>query len=78
MIILKKYTTGYFAIFLIVTLAGGLLSCVIEGFQLFLPTRESSMADIFSNILGSGFGMLVTFIFLKINHNLLLKEMVKG
>ena len=66
MIILKKYTPGYFTIFLIITLAGGLLSCAIEGFQLFLPTRDSSMADIFSNILGSGFGMLVTFIVLKL------------
>jgi len=64
-IILKKYATGYFPTFLIVTLAGGLLSFVIEGFQLFLPTRYPGMADIFSNILGSGFGMLVTFIILK-------------
>jgi glycopeptide antibiotics resistance protein len=64
-IILKKYATGYFVTFLIITLAGGLLSCVIEGFQLFLPTRYPGMADIFSNILGSGFGMLVTFIILK-------------
>jgi VanZ like family/Concanavalin A-like lectin/glucanases superfamily len=63
-IILKKYATGYFATFLIVTLAGGLLSCLIEGLQLFLPTRYTGMADIFSNILGSGFGMLVTFIIL--------------
>jgi VanZ family protein len=61
-IILKKYSTGYFATFLIVTLAGGALSCVIEGFQLFLPTRQPGMVDIFSNILGSGFGMLATFI----------------
>jgi hypothetical protein len=64
-IILKKYATGYFATFMIVTLGGGLLSCVIEGFQLFLPTRYPGMADIFSNILGSGFGMLITFIMLK-------------
>jgi VanZ family protein len=64
-IIPKKYATGYFVTFLIVTLAGGLLSFVIENFQLFLPTRSPGMADIFSNVLGSGFGMLVTFIMLK-------------
>lgn len=64
-IILKKYTTGCLATFLIVTLAGGVLSCVIEGFQLFLPTRYPGMEDIFSNILGSGYGMLATFIILK-------------
>jgi hypothetical protein len=64
-IILKKYATGYFAAFLIVTLGGGLLSFVIEGLQIFLPTRYPGMADIFSNILGSGVGMLVTFIILK-------------
>ncbi|MEA1949419.1 MAG: VanZ family protein [Thermodesulfobacteriota bacterium] len=64
-IILKKYATGYFATFLIVTLTGGLLSCVIEGLQLFLPTRVPGMADISGNILGSGLGMLVTFIILK-------------
>ena len=78
LIILKKYRAGYFASFLIVTLAGGLLSCVIEGFQLFLPTRYPGMADIFSNILGSGIGMLVTFIILKENHNLELKKIIKG
>ena len=61
-IILKKYATGFFTTFLMVILSGGLLSCVIEGFQLFLPSRSSSMADILSNILGSGFGMLAAFI----------------
>jgi glycopeptide antibiotics resistance protein len=61
-IILKKYATGYLATFLLVTLAGGLLSCVIEGFQLFLPTRAPGMADILSNILGGGFGILATLI----------------
>ena len=65
-IILKKYATGYFATFLIVPLAGGLLSCVIEGFQLFLPARIPGIVDIFGNILGSGFGMLITFIVLKL------------
>ena len=64
-IILKKFATGYLATFLIVTLTGGLLSCVIEGLQLFLPTRDPGIADILSNILGSGLGMLLTFILLK-------------
>jgi VanZ family protein len=61
-IILKKYATGYFATFLLVALAGGLLSCVIEGFQLFLPSRSPGIADILSNIIGSGLGMLITLI----------------
>jgi VanZ like family/Concanavalin A-like lectin/glucanases superfamily len=65
MIIFKKYTTSYWVIFLMVTLAGALLSCVIEGFQLYLPGRIPGMADIFGNILGSLFGMLITFIILK-------------
>ena len=64
-IILKKHRTSYFSTFLIVILAGALLSIVIEASQLFLPTRRSGMADIISNILGSGFGMLATFIILK-------------
>jgi glycopeptide antibiotics resistance protein len=64
-IILKKYATGYLTAFLSVTLAGGLLSCVIESIQLFLPTRSPGIADILSNILGSVFGVLVTFILVK-------------
>jgi VanZ family protein len=64
-IILKKYATGFLAALLLVTSAGGLLSCVIEGLQLFLPTRAPGIADILSNILGSGFGALVTFTVLK-------------
>jgi VanZ family protein len=64
-IIFKKYATSYLITFLLVALAGGLLSCVIEGFQIFLPSRAPGIADIFSNILGSGFGVLLTFIFLK-------------
>jgi len=62
---LKKYSTGYLATLLIVILAGGLLSCVIEGLQLFIPSRQSQLADIFSNIIGSGIGILATFMFLK-------------
>ena len=68
-IILKKHATGYFVTFMIVTLAGGLLSCIIEGLQLFLPTRVPGMADILSNILGSGFGIQLTFIILKQKKN---------
>lgn len=64
-IMLKKYRNSYFSIFLTVTLAGALLSIGIEASQLFLPTRYSGMADIVSNILGNGFGMLATFTVLK-------------
>jgi glycopeptide antibiotics resistance protein len=69
-IILKKYVACYFPTFLIVPLAGGILSFIIEYLQLFLPTRYTGMADIFGNILGSGFGMLVTFIVLKYKNSL--------
>jgi hypothetical protein len=62
-IILKRFATGYLTAFLLVTLAGGLLSCVIESIQLFLPTRSPGIADMLSNILGSGLGILVTYIF---------------
>jgi VanZ family protein len=65
-IILKKYATGYLATFLFVALAGGLLSSVIEGFQLFLPSRSPGIADILSNTIGSGLGMLVTLIILRV------------
>jgi glycopeptide antibiotics resistance protein len=68
-IVLKKYATGYFGTFLLVTLAGGLMSCVIEGIQLFLPARSPGIADILSNILGSGFGMLITFFIIKTTRN---------
>ena len=63
-ILLKKYKPGYFATFLVVILSGGLLSFMIESLQLLLPTRVPGIADIFSNILGSGFGILATFIML--------------
>ena len=58
-IILKKYAIGYFAIVLLVSLTGGLLSYLIEYLQLFLPTRSSGLQDVFGNILGSELGMLV-------------------
>jgi hypothetical protein len=61
-IILKKYSTGYLTTFLVVTFAGWSLSCVIEGFQLLIPTRYSGIADIIGNTLGSGFGMFVTLL----------------
>ena len=69
-IILKKYMTCYFPTLLIVPLSAGILSFIIEYLQLFLPTRSAGIADIFSNILGSGFGMLVTFIVLKYKNSL--------
>jgi VanZ family protein len=64
-IILKKYAIGHLATFLLVALAGGLVSCLIESFQLFLPTRVPGISDILSNVLGSGFGVLVSFTLLK-------------
>jgi len=60
-IILNKYSMGFFAVALTVTLTGGLLSYLIEYLQLFLPTRSSGLDDFFGNILGSGLGMLVAF-----------------
>jgi len=60
-IILKKCALGYFATFLIVTLAGGLFSYLIEFFQLFLPSRNSGLLDIVGNILGSGLGIILAF-----------------
>jgi VanZ family protein len=64
-IIRKKYATGYLATFLIITLTGGLLSCVIEGLQLFLPTRATQMADVLGNTLGTGLGMLIASIMMR-------------
>jgi VanZ family protein len=58
-VIIKKYSIGFFFIALIVTLSGALFSFLIEFLQLFLPTRNSGLSDIFSNILGNVFGMLV-------------------
>ena len=60
-IILRTYAVTYLPTFLIVTLAGGLLSSVIEVLQLFLPTRTPGLADIFGNVLGSGLGTLSAF-----------------
>ena len=60
-IILNKYSMGFFAIAVAVTLTGGLLSYLIEYLQLFLPTRSSGLEDFFGNILGSGLGMLLAF-----------------
>jgi VanZ family protein len=64
-IILKKYTIGYPATFLIVILAGVILSFVIESLQLFLPSRWPEISDILSNMLGSGFGIGLTFFMLR-------------
>ena len=61
-IILRKYTIGYLLTFIVVTLAGGLLSFTIEFLQLFLPTRISGITDIFGNIAGSGLGVLVAYL----------------
>jgi VanZ family protein len=64
-IILKKYSIGYPATFLIVILAGGLLSFMIESLQLFLPSRWPGISDILSNMLGSGLGIGLTFFMLR-------------
>jgi VanZ family protein len=64
-IIQKKYTIGYAATFLGVILAGGLLSFMIESLQLFLPLRWPGIADVFSNMVGSGCGVLLTFMILR-------------
>jgi VanZ family protein len=64
-LILKKYTIGYPAIFLIVISAGAILSFVIESLQLFLPSRWPEISDILSNMLGSGFGIGLTFFMLR-------------
>jgi glycopeptide antibiotics resistance protein len=64
-IILKKCMTDYFVLFLVVIFSGGLLSFVIECLQLFLPTRNPGIADIFCNVLGSVFGIFVALIMLK-------------
>ena len=60
-IILRKYSVGYFVTFLVVTFAGGLLSLAIEFLQLFLPTRTSGIADVLGNMVGSGLGVLVAY-----------------
>jgi VanZ family protein len=64
-VILRKYTIGYAATFLIVILAGGILSFLIESLQLFLPSRWSGISDILCNMLGSGFGMGLTLFMLR-------------
>jgi VanZ family protein len=66
-VILRKYTIGYAASFLIVILAGGLLSFMIESLQLFLPSRVPGISDILSNMVGSALGMLFSFFMLRRN-----------
>jgi hypothetical protein len=60
-IILWKYSISYFITFLVVTIAGSLLSLSIEFLQLFLPARTSGIADVLSNMVGSGLGVLVAY-----------------
>jgi len=60
-IILRKFTIGHFLTFILVTLAGGLLSVTIEFSQLFLPARTSVITDIFGNTIGSGLGVLIVY-----------------
>ena len=63
-VILRKYKIGYAATFLMVVLAGGLLSFMIESLQLFLHSRWPGISDVFSNMTGSGIGMWLTFMML--------------
>jgi hypothetical protein len=57
-IIRKRYAVGYVSALVIVTLSGGVISCLIEGVQLLLPSRSTGIADIVGNLLGSGLGVL--------------------
>ena len=61
-ILSKNYTLDSFALFLIVTAAGGLFSITIEFLQLFLPSRTAGIPDIISNMIGSGLGVVVMYI----------------
>jgi VanZ family protein len=63
-IMLRKFTTGYFLTFVVVILAGGLLSLTIEFLQLFHSTRTSVITDMAANIAGSGLGFFIIY-FLK-------------
>jgi VanZ family protein len=64
-IIQRKYTIGHAATFLVVILAAGLLSFVIESLQFSLPSRWPEISDILSNMLGSGCGIGLTFFMLR-------------
>jgi hypothetical protein len=58
---LRKFTIGYFLTFIVVILAGGLLSLTIEFLQLFLSTRTSVITDMVGNIVGSGLGVPIVY-----------------
>lgn len=64
-ILLKRYDAAFLTNFLVVILAGGLLSGAIEILQLLLPTRSTDMSDILGNMLGSGLGLQITLMILK-------------
>jgi hypothetical protein len=59
--LLRKFTIGYFLTFIVVILAGGLLSLTIEFLQLFLSTRTSVITDMVGNIVGSGLGVPIVY-----------------
>jgi glycopeptide antibiotics resistance protein len=63
MILTRRRRAGVFVLVLAVTLAGGLFSFAIEFMQLHLPTRTSTLADIISNMMGSGFGSVLPYLF---------------
>jgi len=60
-IILRKYTISFFLAFIVVTFAGSLLSFTIEFLQLFLPTRSTGITDIYTNTIGIGLGVLISY-----------------
>jgi len=61
-IIFRKYNIGFFAAFLIITSTGCFLSFTIEFLQLFLPSRISTITDVFSNTIGTIFGVLLAYV----------------
>jgi hypothetical protein len=58
LIVIKICGARFFHTFFIATIAGMLLSFLIEGLQLFLPARFPGISDILCNTFGTAFGSL--------------------